>query len=1322
MANEETTTRFKADISELKAAMQEASRQVRLANSEFKAATAGMDSWSNNADGLSAKLGQLNSVLDAEKSKLSNLERQYELTAAEMGENSKAAQELLIKINNQKAVVAKTESDIKKYGKSLDDLGKNTDDAGDALTDLNKDSKNAAGALKDVGDSADKSAKDVDSLGSKLKDLAKSGFAAIGAAAAGAATAFFASAESTREYREDMAKLETAFTSARYTAETATETYKSFFSVLGEEDRSVEAVNHLAKLTSNQEELSQWTDICAGVWGTFGDSLPIEGLTEAANETAKVGQVTGPLADALNWAGVSEDKFNDALTECNSEQERATLITETLNALYSDAAETYKEVNGDIMDAQRAQSELTDTMAEIGAVAEPVMTSLKLLGAEMLTSLLPSIEQLGEGFSDMLNGVDGAGEKVGEGISNIITTALNKVTEMLPTIVEMGLSLVTNLVSGVLSALPQLTTVAIEIINTLLNGLSTAIPDILNAVIEIIPQIIDALMAGLPSFIQASIDFLMGIVDAIPTVIEAILVALPQLITSIVTGLTDAIPQLTDGAVALLMAIVDAIPVIIDLLTQNFPMIIESIINSCYAAVPQLLSAAVKLLMAIIQAIPKITLECYKAVPKIWKAIIEALVPLVENIGNLFGKVIDKVKEWAKNMAAKGKEAGSKFIESVKEFLSNLPYNLGKWLATAILTVAKWTTDFVKKAKEAGKNFVNGVINFIKNVPSNIYKFLTQTLPKIVTWGKDLAKKGKKAATDLFDSIVNKIKNLPKEMSNIGKNLVEGLWNGINDMADWVSKKIKGFSDGVLDGIKDFFGIHSPSKVMKEEVGENLAAGIADGYGDGMKDTTKSASKVNDEFLESLKVDMTDGQKTLAEAAQKEQEKAEKEAAKTAEKLLKEQQTTVDKAFKAQTDAEKEHLKTLSEDLKSITKEYETSLSNIQSEIDSFQSSITNSFSDSLEITKTSDINDKQIKDYEKTIESLKKQADNYAEAYGKDAALTIQWQEKLKKAQDDLTKYKDAHENDDDDEIIGVKATNKISEATRELEEYYNTIQNLKKRGISDELLTELASMSLEEGKAVAEYYETLTDSQLKGLENHWNKYNDTAKKLADELYAGDVKRATDSYFDEVKKRLDGENDEMKTAGYALVKNLVSAFDTKDPVTLEELDRLTGSIDEMLKTAGLTNSPNATDIGKNLVDGIVDGFVSELDASKSTIEDACSSIIDTIKDAFDIHSPSRVMEKLIGNNLMLGLANGIEGKTSAAVDAMKSASKNILSPAQNALNGFNSSMSANGGKLNGINQKSVYNFYQTNNSPKPLSRLEIYRQTKNQIAMLKGV
>ena len=138
MPKNETTTKFKADISQLKSAMQDAARQVRLANSEFKAATAGMDDWSKTADGLSAKIKQLNTTLDAETKKLDSLEEQYKLVVTEQGEGSKGAEELQIKINNQKAVVEKTKKELGNYEKALDDVGKEEDETTKDTEELTK--------------------------------------------------------------------------------------------------------------------------------------------------------------------------------------------------------------------------------------------------------------------------------------------------------------------------------------------------------------------------------------------------------------------------------------------------------------------------------------------------------------------------------------------------------------------------------------------------------------------------------------------------------------------------------------------------------------------------------------------------------------------------------------------------------------------------------------------------------------------------------------------------------------------------------------------------------------------------------------------------------------------------------------------------------------------------------------------------------------------------------------------------------------------------------------------------------------------------------
>lgn len=124
--------------------MQEASRQARLANSEFKAATAGLGMWSKSADGLTAKVKQLDTVLGAEKTKLASLEKQYELTAKEQGENSKGAKELAIQLNNQKAVVNETQSKLNYYEEQLEDCKNGTGKFADEMDDANRSSKKAS--------------------------------------------------------------------------------------------------------------------------------------------------------------------------------------------------------------------------------------------------------------------------------------------------------------------------------------------------------------------------------------------------------------------------------------------------------------------------------------------------------------------------------------------------------------------------------------------------------------------------------------------------------------------------------------------------------------------------------------------------------------------------------------------------------------------------------------------------------------------------------------------------------------------------------------------------------------------------------------------------------------------------------------------------------------------------------------------------------------------------------------------------------------------------------------------------------------------------
>ena len=354
-------------------------------------------------------------------------------------------------------------------------------------TNLNNTKADMVKIQKEIDDTSKKlksSKVDWESVGETVGKAGKAigaACAAMGAAIAAAGAAFFGLAEETREARENMGKLETSFTTAGHSAEDAKNTYTELYGVLGDDGQATEAAAHLAKLTTNEKELSDWTNICTGVYATFGDSLPIEGLTEAANETAKTGSITGNLADALNWAGVSEDDFQASLDACTSEQERQALITSTLNGLYSEAADKYREVNGDIIDAQKATANLNSAMAALGAIAEPIITKLKQLAAELLQEITPFVELIGKGLTGALSGAESAAEDFTDGLLGMVTFAIEKLTEMLPTFLEFAVKMIANIATGIAQSLP-----------TLVPSLVQLVTDIVQVLIDNIPLLIDA--------------------------------------------------------------------------------------------------------------------------------------------------------------------------------------------------------------------------------------------------------------------------------------------------------------------------------------------------------------------------------------------------------------------------------------------------------------------------------------------------------------------------------------------------------------------------------------------------------------------------------------------------------------------------------------------------------------------------------------------------------------------------------------------------------------------------------------------------------------
>ena len=422
--------------------MKAVNNNLKNLKSEMAAAASEFDGNADSTEALTKKQRILQDTYDQQKEKVRALSQMLEKQVEKFGEDSAAADKYRQQLNYAQVELNKT-------GKSLDAVN-------DALADQSKETDRAAKALEVLKTAGQGAGKGLE-IGAK-------GIAAAGAAAAAAVGALLKIEEETAEYRENQAKLNTAFEAAGMAAGTASTAYSEMYKVLGDSDNATESAQLLAQLATGEEDVAKWADISAGVVGSFGDALPINSLIEASNETAKVGKVTGALADALNWVGLSEDEFNSKLAACSTETERTALITDTLTAAYGDASDAFRENNAAIIEANAAQADMDATLAKLGGAVSDVKNTL-------IAEFLPSISDVVSAFVDFTNGVDGAEEALQESVKNMV----DNLVEKLPDFLDFGINLIVAVATGIIENLPYLITKLPGIVVEILAGFGTLV-------------------------------------------------------------------------------------------------------------------------------------------------------------------------------------------------------------------------------------------------------------------------------------------------------------------------------------------------------------------------------------------------------------------------------------------------------------------------------------------------------------------------------------------------------------------------------------------------------------------------------------------------------------------------------------------------------------------------------------------------------------------------------------------------------------------------------------------------------------------------------
>lgn len=730
---------------EFRSALNGINSQLKNLGSEMKAAVSSMNDM-DDAEGRAAKQADiLGRSMEAQRQKISVLTAQYDRQIAKLDELARAADDAANgQYDSQEEMiqaVTKANNAYNRQQKVVNDLGTQINNA---TADLNKMEKE----MRDIDSSADKASSSLDDLGDAADGIggkvsgAFSGLkdSILGGGIAGAVSGLVQSAISgiqnlvneTMEYNKIMGTLEIASQQAGYSAEQTAQSYNQLYAILGDQQSSATALQNLQALGLSQQDLTVMIDGTIGAWAKYGDSIPIDSLAEAVNETIKTGTVTGTFADVLNWAaqaagtaGTAEDEFNAKLQATQDPAERARLVMEELSRQgLPELAQAFRDTNPEIVAMNEANAHMQESMGKIGEALAPVVATV----TEAIAGLLEALAPLGEAFSTVFQG-------------------------------------------------------ALELVQPIVEGLKESFQGVKDAISSAFTE---EQIAAISSFFQTLGEVILAVPFAV----------LSAAINVVVT------------AIQLLITVIGAL---VGFFTETLPAAIQTVI------------------------------EWFSQLPT--------------KIAEFFSNIIQSVAEWASNLVTNMSNAASNAINAVVNFFSELPGKIAEFFSQVISRVAEWASNLLSNMRDGASNAINAVAEFFSQLPGKVADFLSQVISKVVSWASDMVAKAKQGASDVVSNVVDELSSLPGKVLSVGKDIVDGLWDGIKEKASWLLEKIRGWCGSILNGIKGFFGINSPSRLIRDVVGRSIPEGMAVGIERESKTAMDAAKKLRDDVLSASEID-----------------------------------------------------------------------------------------------------------------------------------------------------------------------------------------------------------------------------------------------------------------------------------------------------------------------------------------------------------------------------------------------------------------------------------------------------------------------------------
>ena len=476
------------------------------------------------------------------------------------------------------------------------------------------------------------------------------------------------------------------------------------------------------------------------------------------------------LQEAGKISGIKYDisNFSDII-------EAIHVIQEQMGITGTTAKEAATTIEGSLNMTKSAWTNLLTGMADDNANFDTLIDNLVNSASAFGDNILPRIEIA----------IKGIGQLVEKLLPPIVARLPQLISDILPSLLNAGVQMVGSLGNGIIQALPSLIDCSVQAIQTILNGITNNLPQIVSGAMQIVSSLVAGIVQVLPMLLEAGLQLLIALGQGIAENLPALIPTIVNLIISICDMIIENLPLILDVAIQIIMALVQGLVTALPTLIAEVPRIINSFSDAIYSALPQILEAGVQILMMLI------------------KGLIDSIPTLIANIPQIILAIVNAITLY--NWASLGKN----LIEWIGNGLSSMKSNIGSIAKGIADSVVNGIKNIFTSGTSVGKNLISWVANGISSSLGNLVQ----------------------AAKNVATGAINGIKNILSwdSVASIGSNLIRGIWSGISNMAGWIINLIGGFADSVISSIKGFFGIHSPSRIMRDLIGTNIVKGIGVG-------------------------------------------------------------------------------------------------------------------------------------------------------------------------------------------------------------------------------------------------------------------------------------------------------------------------------------------------------------------------------------------------------------------------------------------------------------------------------------------------------------